>query len=117
MSDVIVETQDKIITVTLDRPPVNALTIALYQQIAETFEELSERTDANCIILTARGNRAFCAGLDLHEFLAARVEDDAARGAIVRRLFQAVRHCKLPVVAAINGPALGAGCVLASVCD
>ena len=117
MSDVIVETEDKITTVTLDRPPVNALTIALYQHLAETFEALGNRTDANCIVLTARGSRAFCAGLDLHEFLAARVEDDAARGAIVRRLFQAVRHCRIPVIAAVNGPALGAGCVLASVCD
>lgn len=117
MSDVIVETEGKIVTVTLDRPPVNALTIALYQHLAETFEALSGREDVNCVILTARGTRAFCAGLDLHEFLAARVEDDAARGAIVRRLFQAVRHCRIPVIAAVNGPALGAGCVLASVCD
>ncbi len=117
MSDVIVEITGKIASVFLDRPPVNALTIALYQRLAEIFEELGDRQDINCVLLSARGTRAFCAGLDLHEFLAAKVEDDPARAAIVRRLFQSVRHCKIPVVAAINGPALGAGCVLVSVCD
>jgi enoyl-CoA hydratase len=117
MSEVIVEVMAKVATVILDRPPVNALTIALYQHLAETFESLGERQDVNCVVLSARGTRAFCAGLDLHEFLAAKVEDDPARGVIVRRLFASVRHCKVPVIAAVNGPALGAGCVLASVCD
>lgn len=117
MSEVVVETSGKVATVMLDRPPVNALTLALYQHLAEIFEELGERQDINCVILSARGMRAFCAGLDLREFLAAKVEDDPARGAIVRRMFAAVRHCEIPVIAAVNGPALGAGCVLASVCD
>src|SRR5437763_2952392 len=117
MSEIIVEKADKVVSVIIDRPPVNALTVALYQRIAEVFEEIGRRTDVHCAVLTARGSRAFCAGLDLREFLAAKVEDDAARAAIVRRTFSSVRHCALPVIAAVNGPALGAGCVLASVCD
>jgi enoyl-CoA hydratase len=108
---------DKILRVTLDRPPVNALTLALYDEIGDLFEGLSGRTDISVVLLTAAGRRAFCAGLDLHEFLAAKVEDDAERAAIVRRMFAAVRNAPLPVIAAVNGPALGAGCVLASVCD
>jgi enoyl-CoA hydratase len=117
MSEVIVETSGKVVSVTLDRPPVNALTMALYQRLADVFEEIGARNDVHCAVLTARGSRAFCAGLDLREFLAARVEDDPARAAIVRRMFSSVRHCAIPVLAAVNGPALGAGCVLASVCD
>jgi enoyl-CoA hydratase len=117
MSEIIVEKADKVVSVIIDRPPVNALTIALYQRVAEVFEEIGSFTDVNCAVLLARGSRAFCAGLDLREFLAAKVEDDPARAVIVRRMFHSVRHCAIPVIAAVNGPALGAGCVLASVCD
>ena len=117
MSEIIVEKADKVVSVIIDRPPVNALTIALYQRIAEVFEEIGTFNDVNCAVLLARGSRAFCAGLDLREFLAAKVEDDPARAVIVRRMFHSVRHCAIPVIAAVNGPALGAGCVLASVCD
>ena len=117
MTEIIVEKSGKVASVVLDRPPVNALTIALYRRIAEVFDEIGKWTDVNCAVLSARGSKAFCAGLDLRELLAARVEDDPARAIIVRRMFESVRHCTVPVIAAINGPALGAGCVLASVCD
>jgi enoyl-CoA hydratase len=117
MSEIIVEKSGKVVSVILDRPPVNALTIALYLRVAEVFEEIGGWSEVNCAVLSARGAKAFCAGLDLKEFLAAKVEDDPARAAVVRRMFAAVRHCKIPVIAAVNGPALGAGCVLSSVCD
>jgi enoyl-CoA hydratase len=117
MSEIVVEKADKVVSVIIDRPPVNALTIALYQRIAEVFDEIGSFSDVNCAVLQARGSRAFCAGLDLREFLAAKVEDDPTRAVIVRRMFHSVRHCAIPVIAAVNGPALGAGCVLASVCD
>jgi enoyl-CoA hydratase len=112
-----VEKTDGIARVTLDRPPVNALTIALYEEIGDLFAGMKDWDDVNVVILAGAGNRAFCAGLDLHEFLAAKVEDDAARAKIVRRMFAEVRGAPLPVIAAVNGPALGAGCVLTSVCD
>ena len=117
MSDIVIETTGKVAVITLDRPPVNALTIAAYGQIADTFEAIGGRDDVHCAIFTAQGTRAFCAGLDLREFLAATPEQDPERAVIVRRTFSAVRHCAIPVIAAVNGPALGAGCVLASVCD
>jgi enoyl-CoA hydratase len=117
MTEVIVEKSGKLVSVVLNRPPVNALTMALYQRLAELFEEIGTWSDVNCAVLSASGAKAFCAGLDLRELLAARVEDDPARAVTVRRAFHAVRHCAVPVIAAVNGPALGAGCVLASVCD
>jgi enoyl-CoA hydratase len=117
MSGLVVETTGKVVTVTIDRPPVNALTLALYGEIADVFETIGARDDVHCAIFTGRGERAFCAGLDLKEFLSATPEQDPERARIVRRTFSAVRHCTIPVVAAVNGPALGAGCVLASVCD
>jgi enoyl-CoA hydratase len=117
MNEVLVERSGKVVSVILDRPPVNALTLALYQRITAVFRDISASSAANCVVLTARGDRAFCAGLDLHEFLATSAEDDPKRAVIVRETFRTVRQCAIPVVAAINGPALGAGVVLASVAD
>ena len=113
----VVERAGKVVTVKIDRPPANALTLALYAEIADLFDGLSADSAISCIVLTASGTRAFCAGLDLKEFLTATVEEDPHRAKIVRRTFAAVRHAKVPVIAAVNGPALGARCVLASVCD
>jgi enoyl-CoA hydratase/carnithine racemase len=117
VSDIKIETDGAVATVTLDRPPVNALTLGLYDELADVFADIGKRQDVNCVVLTGAGSRAFCAGLDLKDFLAAKVEDDQERAAIVRRMFASVRHCAIPVIAAVNGPALGAGCVLSSVCD
>ncbi|MGX1309250.1 enoyl-CoA hydratase [Amorphus suaedae] len=112
-----VEKSDRIARVTLDRPPVNAITLDIYAEIGDVFESAAEWTDVNCIVFTGAGSRAFCAGLDLHEFLAATVDEDPKRAAVIRRTFTAVRTAAVPVIAAVNGPALGAGCVLASLCD
>ena len=112
-----VEKSDRIARVTLDRPPVNAITLDIYAEIGDVFESAAEWDDVNCIVFTGAGSRAFCAGLDLHEFLAATVDEDPKRAAVIRRTFTAVRTAAVPVIAAVNGPALGAGCVLASLCD
>jgi enoyl-CoA hydratase len=114
---IIIEKADRIATISIDCPPVNAISIADYAEIADTFEAAKDWADINCIIFTATGSKAFCAGLDLNEFLAATLDQDPARARIVRRCFAAVRHAAVPVIGAINGPALGAGTVLASVCD
>lgn len=107
----------RIAVVTLDNPPVNAVTLDLYAKIGECIEETANRDDVSVILFTGAGRRAFCAGLDLKEFLAATVDEDPKRAAIVRRSFAQVRHAPVPVIGAINGPALGAGAVFASVCD
>jgi enoyl-CoA hydratase len=117
LPDIILKKSNGVATVTLDIPPVNTLTLARYQEITDTFNAIATMSDLNCVILTARGTRAFCAGLDLQEFLAATVEEDPSRAAVVRATFKSIRHCPIPVIAAINGPAIGAGAVLAAVSD
>jgi enoyl-CoA hydratase len=112
-----VEIDGPIATVTIDAPPVNAFTMARYRRMAEVFELLNERDDINCVILTATGSKAFSAGLDLHEFLDTPIERDDERQAIGMRAFVAVRSCPVPVIAAINGHALGAGMAFAALCD
>jgi enoyl-CoA hydratase len=113
----IVETQGKVVTVTLDFPPVNALRLADYQAIADAFDAISRRDDVHCAVLAARGEKAFCAGLDLNEFKAATVDEDPERARIVHATFEVVQTCAIPVIAAVSGPALGAGCALAANCD
>jgi enoyl-CoA hydratase len=117
MTPVVLERSEKIATVTLNIPPVNALSLERYQLITDTFIGLGSTAGLNCIVLTAKGTRAFSAGLDLQEFLAATVEDDPRRASVVRATFKAIRQCPIPVIAAVNGPALGAGAVLAAVSD
>lgn len=103
--------------ITINCPPVNAITLDIYQQIGEAFEAAETWQDIHCIVFTGAGTRAFCAGLDLNEFLAATIEEDPARARIVRRCFASIREAAIPTIAAVNGAALGAGTVLASVCD
>jgi enoyl-CoA hydratase len=113
MADLKIEKFDRVATVIMDRPPVNALTLALFENIFEVFQDLGTSFDVNCVILTGAGTRAFCAGLDLNDSFSATLAEDLKR----RRAYSAVYHCKVPVIAAVNGPALGAGSLLASVCD
>jgi enoyl-CoA hydratase len=108
---------DGVAEITIDCPPVNAITLADYKAIGEAFEAAEGWKDTHCVLVTGAGTRAFCAGLDLKEFLAATAEEDPARARVVRRCFSSIRDCALPTIAAVNGPALGAGTVLASVCD
>lgn len=116
-SDLRVSRDGPVARVCIDAPPVNSFTIARYEQLTEVVSELGGRDDIHCMILTASGRRAFCAGMDLHEFLAAPVEDDLRRQEIGRTAFLALGNCAIPVIAAVNGPALGAGAVFASLCD
>jgi enoyl-CoA hydratase len=117
MKDIIVEKSGKVISVTLDIPPVNTLTLDRYRRIQEIFDDISRMDDVHCAILTAKGTKAFCAGLDLNEFLAATALEDPKRAVVVRSAFKAIRQCAIPVIAAVNGPALGAGAVLCAVSD
>jgi enoyl-CoA hydratase len=117
MGQIIVDKVGKVATVTLDIPPVNALSQARYQELTEIFSSFAGHNDVHCVVLGARGAKAFCAGLDLKEFKEQSVEKDPERALIVRAAYKAVQTCAIPVIAAVDGPALGAGCALAAMCD
>jgi enoyl-CoA hydratase len=120
-TDVEVIRGDGIATVLLNRPPVNALTVATYRAIAAAFVELSAATDISVIVLASALPGIFCAGADIKD-LERQLADggssyDIDRQAAARELFDVIRLCTVPVIASIDGIALGAGTVMAACCD
>lgn len=109
--------EEGVATVTMQAPPVNAQDGRFRDELVLVFDVLSDAEAVRAVVLTGAG-RAFSAGADLKDR-----PDLAAAGAYprhgraVRAGFDAVMECTKPVIAAINGAAIGAGCVLALCCD
>jgi enoyl-CoA hydratase len=119
-----VDIADHVATVTIDRPPVNAIDLAGLGELRDAFHGLSDDRYVRVAILTATGDRAFMAGVDLREADKIDAYDDTTPPALVidpgrraRDAFAAVSDCAVPVIGAINGPALGAGVGFAASCD
>ncbi|MBP6897218.1 MAG: enoyl-CoA hydratase/isomerase family protein [Pseudacidovorax sp.] len=111
------EVSEYIAVVRLDKPPVNALDRASRRDLIAAFDEISERSDVRVAILTGTG-KAFCAGADLKDRPNAdKAGDFLDHNRWTRETGNAIRECAKPVIAAINGPALGAGFGLMAACD
>jgi enoyl-CoA hydratase len=119
--EVEVRVQHQIAEVTLNRPPVNALARSTYTRIAEVFNSFAEHPDVRAVILTGQGSKAFCAGRDIKDLQQERQEPPSRNVAdpyqSTREAFWAIRHCAVPVICAVNGPAIGAGVGLVAVSD
>lgn len=104
-------------TVTIDRPPVNALDRQTRRDLIRIFDEISARDDIRVAILTGAG-KVFCAGADLKDRPDAdRPGDFLDHNRITRETGNAIRECAKPIIAAVNGAALGAGLGLMAACD
>ena len=115
------ETTRGVATITLDRPTRrNALTFEVYQELAETFEQLDRFDEVRAIVITGRG-RGFCSGGDQDDIIKHLLGRDTpgllAFTRATGRLIKAMRACKRPIVAAVNGTAVGAGAVIACASD
>lgn len=108
------EVDDKgIATVTLDRPPVNALNKRTRDEITHVFDAIHDRDDIRVAILTGQG-KIFCAGADIKERvdLVQEPGDYLRHNRQTRETFLSIMDCAKPVITAINGPAIGAGLAL-----
>ena len=105
-------------TVLLTAPPVNAQDRRFREELIRVFDLLSDTAAVRAVLLTGAG-RAFSAGADLRERpnLAGEPGAYPRHNRTVRASFDAVMECAKPIVAAVNGAAIGAGCVLALCCD
>jgi enoyl-CoA hydratase/carnithine racemase len=113
----LVERRNHVAYVTLNRPDVlNALNTTLRQELKRLFTDVEHDPDVRLVVITGAG-RAFCAGADIKEWKepGSVVEDREER----RRLdfWEAISRLDYPIIAAINGFALGGGCELAMCCD
>jgi enoyl-CoA hydratase/carnithine racemase len=102
--------------VTLSRPPVNAMSRAVMTELRSTFAALEHEPTARAIVLTG-GRQRFSAGVDIRELRDAPPDDAIPRNALFQAIFLEVERHRLPVIAAVNGYALGGGCELAMACD
>jgi enoyl-CoA hydratase len=110
---------DGVLRVTLSRPEKrNALSNALIAAVGKTFAEWSTREDLSLAVLTGSGDKAFASGGDLKELETLRGEAEARTfAARTRAAFDQIRRFPVPVLAILNGDALGGGAELAMACD
>src|SRR5688572_27207869 len=116
MASIRVDVSESIATLTVDRPSVkNALDLATVQEFHRALDELAVNADAGVLIITGAGETSFVSGADIND-IRARTRDDGL-AAINSSLFARIDTFPKPVIAAVNGVALGGGCELALACD
>lgn len=115
---VLIEHDGGISKITINRPSaLNALNRATLEALSERLEEVSARDATGVLIVTGAGDKAFVAGADISEMSGLSPDEAQAFGELGQRTFAALENLTVPVIAAVNGFALGGGCELALACD
>jgi enoyl-CoA hydratase len=109
--------EDRILIITINRPDkMNALNKDVFSDLESAIDEIYSNKDIGAAIITGAGEKAFVAGADISEFITlspGKAPDLARRG---QNVFDKIENCPKPIVAAVNGFALGGGCELALAC-
>ncbi len=110
--------EDGVALLRLDRPPVNAVSVAVYEDLGRVVDHVEASASIRAIIWVASGDaRAWCGGADLHDFDGIDVEGRKARYAFINAQLPRFYRLDRPVIAAIRRPAIGIGMILAALCD
>ena len=117
MSFVTTEIQDAVAVLTIDRPKaLNALNPEVLADLKAAFEAIDQNT-VRCVVLTGAGDKSFVAGADIGSMSTMTKAEGEAFGKLGNDVFLMIEHFPLPVIAAVNGFALGGGNELAMSCD
>jgi enoyl-CoA hydratase/carnithine racemase len=109
-NNIILTTKDFVSTITLNRPPTNSVNLGVREELNSAVIELQQSKDTRVVIITGAGDKGFCAGMDVTDI--ANLE----KGPNGNDVFNRIERFPKPVIAAINGYALGGGCELTLVC-
>ncbi len=117
MEYVLYEVQDKVGIITINRPKaLNALNSQVLSEIKEAFESV-DLEKVRCIVLTGAGEKSFVAGADIAQMSELTKEEGEKFGKLGNDIFLYIEKFPIPVIAAVNGFALGGGCELSMSCD
>ncbi len=116
-NNLILEKEDRLAVLTINRPPVNALSPETLEEIQRALEELREDAAIRAVIITGAGEHMFIAGADVTGFLGMDPEKGLGVIELGQKLFSSIETYPKPVIAAINGACLGGGLELAMACD
>ncbi len=109
--------EDNIATVTVNRPDkLNALNDEVLNELSEVVKEIENDENARAVIITGAGEKAFVAGADIKEINALDEQSGREFSKKGQQVFQAIEDLRKPVIAAVNGYALGGGCELGMAC-
>ena len=116
-STLLVQTENGICTITINRPDkLNALNKAVFDDLNTIVDEIQHNSDIKSVIITGAGTKAFVAGADITEFNGLTKEQAKALAKRGQDIFFKIENSPKPIVAAVNGFALGGGCELAMAC-
>lgn len=117
-SNLIVHIAERIATITINRPKnLNSLTEEVFTDLSKTINDLAGNEEVAVIILTGAGEKAFVAGGDITAMVEATPEWARNFALLAQGVLNRIEHSPKPVIAAVNGYALGGGCELAMACD
>jgi enoyl-CoA hydratase len=116
--NILFERRDNIAIVTINRPKaLNALNIDTLKELSQAFDEIKDDSNIRVVILTGAGEKSFIAGADISNLVTFNPMDGRLFGQLGQATFRKLELLPQPVIAAINGFALGGGCELSLACD
>jgi len=117
MSNVLANTENHILTITINRPDkLNALNQATLNELDGIVADAQHNDDVKVIVITGSGDKAFVAGADISELATTDAMTGMQFARYGQQVFNRIENCGKPVIAAVNGFALGGGCELAMAC-